>query len=186
MDPIRSARLRRHAAIIAAVAIFAVFLALQALTFGPLVARYRLATKRAADLGLVVDPARLPAALPPRVFALLAENGMSAAEAQERGESGALTAALLEDLTHMTAARDMQVVLTEPGPLMPLEGVVQVRAHLRVRCRHEAFVGLLDDLARSGRLYAIDRFTLQPAAGGWEVAELWISRALLKHGKEAP
>ena len=127
----------------------------------------------------------MPEAMPPRLFALIADNSLPPATALERTASGALTAALVEDLNRMAGRHGMALVQTEPGPVTQQQGVVQVRAHLRIRCRYSEFVALLDEIARSGTLIAVDRFTLAPLESGSQMLEVWVSRCILKQGGSA-
>jgi hypothetical protein len=142
--------------------------------------RYERAVKQATELGLALDPAQTNAMMPPRVFALVADNALLAAEAQELGDSGVLTARLLEDVTRLLGASGMEVLATEPGPVTQQSRSVTVNAHLRVRGRYPQFVALVDALVRSGSLIGIDRFTFMDLAPGIQEIDLWVSRLVLK------
>lgn len=181
MNPFLLATLRRHWQLFGAIGIFLVFFVTHLVGFQPTVRRYRAALKRAASLGLSLEPGKGAPILPPRVFALLADNSMPAAEAQEQGSSGALTSRLLEDLSELMNRHRVQVLATEPGPVTQQAHSVEVHAHLRVRCSYPQFAALLDDLARSPMLYAVDRFQMN-AQGGNDQIEMWVSRYVLKKG----
>jgi hypothetical protein len=180
MNPLFVEALRRQWQLLGALSLFLVFVLVHVTMFTPTVRRYETALKEAVALGMPLDPNQMPRSLPPRVFALLAENALQPAAAAERGSSGALTSSLMEDMNALTAKHGMQLAATDPGPLTQLPNSVQVRAHLRIRCRYDAFVGLLDDMAKGGSLIAVERFALTPADNGTETLELWVSRYILK------
>jgi hypothetical protein len=183
MNPLLTATFRRRWPVLGALLILFGLSVIDQVGFRPAAERYRKALKHASELGMALEPEAAPAFLPPRLFALFTDNALPAAEAQEQGNSGSLTAQLLEDLTNLMAARGIQVVVTEPGPVSQRVQSVQVRAHLKLRCRYEQFVALLQDMARSRKLLAVDRFTLAPDASGGQVLELWVSRCVLKQGE---
>ena len=114
------------------------------------------------------------------MFALVADNALSAAEAQELGNSGVLTARLLEDLTRLIGEHGMEVIMTEPGAVTQQSRAVQVRAYLKARGRYGEFASLLDALASGRQLIAVDRFTLTAQPSGQETLDLWVSRLILK------
>lgn len=180
MNPVLEATLRRNWPLVGAAGLFAIFMFVHQVLFQPAAKRYVAAIKKASELGLALDPTQSPAVLPPRVFALVADNTLPAAEAQDLGNSGVLTARLLEDLTRVIGERGMEVIMTEPGAVTQQSRAVQVRAYLRVRGRYGQFVSLLDGLARGRELIAIDRFTLTPQGQGQELLDLWVSRLILK------
>lgn len=179
MNPVLLATLRRQWPLFGAIGIFLVFFLTNEIGFRPTVRRYQQAVKRAADLGLSMEPGSGAAILPPRVFALLADNALPPAQAQEMAGSGALTSQLLEDLSNALSRNRIQVMLTEPGPVTQQPQSVEVRAHLRVRCSYPQFVALLDDLSRGPGLISVDRFKMN-SQGGADVIEMWVSRFLLK------
>jgi hypothetical protein len=182
IGPLAFERLRRNWPVMGAVIVLVVFSAAHALVFRPLDRRYEAAIRSSADLGLAMDPDQMPESMPPRLFALISDNSLPPAVAQERAGSGALTAALVEDLNRMAGQHGMTLVQTEPGMVTQQQNSVQVRAHLRIRCHFGDFVALLDDIARSGSLVAVDRFTLQPLESGNQMLEIWVSRCVLKQG----
>lgn len=183
MNPVLAATLRRHWPLAGAVAIFLVFSIADQLWLEPLLRRYRTAIDRAAEIGMTVDPASSPPIVPPRLFALIADNAMAAAEAQEQGSSGALTADLLGDLNTRMRAHGIHVLVAEPGTVTQQPHSTQVSARLRLRCRYPQFVALLDDIARGSRLLAVDRFTIGSQGDGPMTVEVWISRYILKQGR---
>lgn len=186
MNPIVREALRRQWPLFGALGLFLVFALAHTLTFLPTATRYESTLKRAGEMGLAFDPDQMPQTLPPRVFALLADNAIPAAVATERAASGALTANLLDDLNKRVAANGMEVLVTEPGPVTQMPHSVQVRAHLKIRCRYPQFTALLGDLGRSGSLIAFDRFTLLPNESGTEILEVWVSRIILKQDERTP
>lgn len=183
MTPMLAATLRRHWPVIGAFAFLIPLTLIHQLWFRPAAQRYRVTLKQANELGMAFDPGVAPAILPPRLFALVVDNSLAPDEAVSSGNSGTLTAQLLEDATRLTAARGMQAIITEPGTVSQLPQSVQVRAHLKVRCRYDQFVGLLEDMAQSGKLIAVDRFTLASDSSSGEILELWVSRLILKRQK---
>ena len=81
ISPILAATLRRHWPLIGAVVIFLIFTVSDQILFTPAVRRYERAIKQASELGMPIDPANTPAVLPPRLFALLSDNALPAAQA---------------------------------------------------------------------------------------------------------
>jgi len=184
MNPVLLATLRRHWPLVGAVLVLVAFTLSDQLLLKPAVKRFDNAVKRAADIGMSVDPATSPPILPPRLFALLADNAMTASRAQDEGASGALTAEFLGDLNTRMRRHGIQVIVAEPGAVTQQPGSVQVSAHLRLRCRYPQFVALLDEIARDNRLIAVDRFTLAPQGDGTVGIEVWMTRYILKQGKK--
>jgi hypothetical protein len=182
IDPVWSALMRRQWPLVAAGIVFLLFVLCELLWFRPVVRRFDAVLKQGKEMGMALDPTQAPAVLPPRVFALLVDNTLPAAVAQQQGASGALTAKLLEDLTALSSKHGIQVLATEPGSVTQQPHSVQVRAHLNLRCRYNQFVTLLDDLASGAQLYSIDRFSLRDEPSGGEALEIWVSRYVLKQG----
>jgi len=180
MNPVLAATLRRNWPLVGAAGLFAIFMFVHQVLFQPAAERYVAAMKKASELGLALDPTQSPVMLPPRVFALVADNALPATEAQELGNSGVLTARMLEDLTRLIGENGMEVIVTEPGAVTQQSRAVQVRAYLKIRGRYSQFVALLDALARGRELIAIDRFTMTSQGQGQELMDLWVSRYILK------
>ena len=180
INPFVLEAVRRQWPVLGALVVLVGITVSQALVFSPMARRYDAAIKSAGALGLAPDPDQMPETIPPRLFALIADNALPPATAQERASSGALTASLIEDVNRLATRRGMDLVLTEPGTVTQQLTSVQAHAHLRIRCRFRDFTGLLDDIARSGTLMAVDRFTLEPIDGGRITLELWVSRCVLK------
>ena len=183
MNPLWIATLRRHWPLAGAIGLFLVFTLIHTSLFQPAAHRYQKALKRAREMGLVLDASQSPAMIPPRLFALVADNALPSAEAQERGGSGMLTAELLEDFSHLLAAQGLEVIVTEPGPVTQQDRAAQVRAYLKVKGRYGQFVAMIDSLARNRKLMAIDRFNLSNRGPGQETIELWVSRYVLKQDR---
>ena len=178
--------LRRYWPLAGAAGIFVLFTAADQVWFRPTARHYEGALRHFRDLGLALDPDSLPAVPPPPgLLALVSNNSLTAAEAQERGNSGVLTARLLEDLTEVTSGRGIQLLGTEPGAVTQQPGSVLVRAHLKLRCSYPQFVALLDDFAHGSRLISADRLSLDARSGAGMTAELWVSRLILKQSKLA-
>lgn len=178
-------RLRRPWPALAALLVLAGFSIVHAFWFRPDARRYQRVLQQANDMGMGLDPAKSPPLPSPQVYTLLSRNSLRAAVAETQGNSGALTAAMLENLTRIASRRGMEVVSTEQGQVTQLKNSVQVRAHLRLRGRYASFVGFLDDLARSGTLFAVDRFTLESGQGRNQNLELWMSQYILKQSETA-
>ncbi len=182
MDPVLAARLRRQWPLMLAAVVAALSVLVHALLFRPAAARYRAAIAEAGTLGLVVDPAR-PAYRPPlpvRVFTLIMGNSMPPAEADQRSQSGTLGAELAQTLSTMAGRRGLEIVVAEPGVATSQAGSIEVRAHLHLRGSYPAFVGLVDDLAHSDRLWAIERFTITPLAPGRDDFDVWMAGCVLR------
>lgn len=180
MSPALVAILRRHWPVFGALTLFLVFAITQASVFGPMAGRYDAVLKRSHALGIGVDPEETTPTLPPRVFALLTDHALPAAEAQDRAASGALTAGLLEDLNQIASERGLAVLATEPGPVSQDPQSVRVRAHLKMRGNYAAYVAWLSEIAQSRSLTAVDRFSLQSGDYGAMQIDLWVSRYVVK------
>jgi hypothetical protein len=177
INPVFSAQLRRQWQLVAAILVLLAFVAVHFLVFQPNQRRLQAALKRAADLGLALDPDRSAPFMPPRVLALVTDNALPAAAT---AETGALTATLLEDLTQLTTRHGMLVQATEPGVIVQEPKATQVRAHLRIQCSFSQFVAFLDDLAHSNRLIAVDRFAIATSSTGHNELDLWVTRYIIK------
>ena len=179
MNPVWARLARRNWQALAAVLVFLVFAAVHAATFRPTLGRYRADVQRAVGMGMPVDGG-VPAMASARVTALLTDNSLNAAVAEEQGTSGALTAGLLDIVTRAAARRGLEVLATEQGLVTQLPSTVQVRAHLKLRGRYDDFVGLMGDLARARALVALDRFTIQGGDPPRQEIEVWLSQLVLK------
>lgn len=180
MNPIVVATIRRHWPLVGAIGVFAVFTVADQLLFDPAARRYQAAVKRATELGLALDPAQTPAMMPPRVFAVVADNALPSAEATEMANSGVLTARLVETLSRVAGASGVEMVSTQPGAVSQQSRSVTVRGQFRLRGRYDRLVAFLDELSRTGTLIAVDRFTIAPESGGRMQMDLWVSRLVLK------
>ncbi len=171
---------RRHWQVTIVIAVFALFSGVHAAVFGPALVRYRATVRRAAELGMPLDPESQPPGAPAVVLALLGDNSLNAALAEQQGNSGALTAGLLDEATGLAARSGLAVLSTDQGLVTQLSGSVQVRAHLRMRGTYAGFVRFLDATAGSRTLLSVDRFTMNaPAAGAAEI-EVWLTQLVLK------
>lgn len=179
INPLWLAAMKRQWPLVGAIFLFLLFTLVHVLAFQPTVARYEQAVRRAGELGVSEDPATTTQVMPPRVFAMLAENAMAPADAQRDADSGAMSAALLEDLTRIASRQGLEVLSTEPGPVVQAANAVHVRARLQLAGDYFEFVGFLRALAQSGRLYAVDRFSFQSSSRG-DLVEVWLSRYVLK------
>ncbi len=180
MDPLLANRLRQHWPIFTAFAVMLVFLLVDSLLFHPLAERYHRALRNAGTMSSVLGAGTSTPALPPRVFTLLADNSLPAADADAQGQNGQLAAQLMQDLSQAAGRHGLELVVTEPGVLSQQPTGLQVRAHVRLRGRYASLVGFLDDLARSGRLYRIERMGFQPEEGGVHLVDVYVERLVLK------
>jgi len=180
MDPLRVALLRRHWPLVGAVGILVAFSLIHLAWFGPALRRYRNAVREAGQLGMSLDPGALAPMLPPRLFALISDNSLPAATVAEQSNSGTLTADLIGELNRRAAAHGLDVAMSEPGPVTQQTRYVLASAHLRLRGPYGGFVALVDDLAGSGRLLAVERFSMSPTPSGEAQIELYVSRCVLK------
>jgi len=185
MNPYWTNLARRNWQALAALLVFLGFAAAHAAAFQPVLARHRRNLQHAAEMGMPLDATGAQPVASPRAAALLAGNSLNTAVAEEQGTSGALTAALLDEVTRLVSKCGLEVVATEQGLVTQLPSSVQVRAHLKLRGRYAAFVDLLGELSRSGSLVAVDRFTLQAGTGGGREIEVWISQLILKRTRSA-
>ncbi len=171
---------RRHWALVLATAILLGFAVVHAATFRPTLRRYQADSRQAAELGMPLDPGAAPAGISGPEAALLAENSLAADVAEDQGGSGSLTADLIDTLNRLAARSGLAVVATERGLVTQLPGTVQVRAHLKLRGDYAGFVRLLDAMSGSRRLIRLDRFAMQPGAGGAAEVDAWFTQLLLK------
>lgn len=186
INPLWVAEMRRQWPLVGAVVVFLLFLFVHVAFFRPTADRYQKAVRRAGDLGVTFEPSASPEVMPPRVYAALAGNAMPAGQARQEGDSGALSASLVETVSRLAARRGMDVVITEPAPTTQQPQSVIVRAHMRVRATYAEFVGFLADLAGDEHLLAVDRFTVQPAGGSEQLVDLYVSRYILKQEPVKP
>lgn len=172
----------REGPLVAMVLLLVAFTLFHFMVFGGAARRYQRALANARSAGLVVGPGSTPRMLPPRVSALVAANSMSAEDAQQRGDSGALASDMLAEATALAARHGMDVVFSEPGQVDQKPSSVEIHAHFRFSGEYVQFLQFLDELARGGRLFALDRFNLVARQQGPIELELWMSRLVLKQG----
>lgn len=172
--------LRRFWPALVALLLVALLSSVQTLAFGPLAARYRSQLSAAGEVGASLDPRLALAPLPPRVVELLRRNSVAAADADRLSQSGFLATDLVRRVSETAVGCGIDVAGSEPGVATQTATTLEIRAHLRLRCRYAQFVELLDDLADEHALYRIDRLSLVPQPNGAAEAELWVARVLLK------
>jgi type II secretion system (T2SS) protein M len=179
MNALFLAEVRRRWQVLVAALVFVLFMVAHALVFQPSVRSMRNTLESANRLGFALDPSRTPRMIPPRVLALLSNNALPENVAVERTESGALTAALLEEVSRLAAGNGMTITAAEPGPATQQPQAVLVRARLRMRCSFAEFVSFLDALSRTGTLISVDRFMLTGDGGSHDL-DLSLTRYVLK------
>jgi hypothetical protein len=182
LNPLIQNTLRRNRPAVVAIVLLLGLVLVNQLWFRPTAQRYARALKLATELGMPLDPNQMPRIMPPRLFAVIADNTLPAAQAQDQANSGSLTAEFLSELTQRMGQRNVTVLSTEPGPTTQDPHSIQLRAHLRARGRYADLVMLLDDFARDRRLFALDRFNLVADGTGGATADLYLSRLVLKGG----
>jgi hypothetical protein len=171
---------RRHWPLAIVITVFALFSVVQSAVYAPTLERYRVATRQAIELGMPLDPVAESPQMPAAVAALLADNSLNAALAEEQGNSGTLTAGLLDDATRLAARNGLTVVSTEQGLVTQLPGCVEVRAHLRLHGSYDSFVRFLGAAADSRSLLSVDRFSIASAGAGPAEIETWVTQLVLK------
>ena len=182
MNAIDSARLRRQWPLMAAAAVCVVFLFVHVRIYLPMAASYRSVLEQAGRLGLMIDPAHPsgPPPMSPRVYSLLMDNSLEPADIDARSQSGQLAADMVQSLSTLASQHGLEVVVAEPGLITQQSGTVEVRAHLKMRGAYAGFVALLDDLGRSGRLWAVERFNIVPTGTAHQDIEVWFASCLLR------
>lgn len=152
------------------------------LAFRPLAVRYRAQLAGAGDVGASLDPRLAEAPLPPRVVDLLRSNSLLAADAERLGQSGSLATDLVRRLSEAATGCGITVAASEPGTATQTASTLEVRAHVRLRCRFGQLVELLDELSAERALYRVERLSLAPQPENMLDAELWVARVMIKRG----
>jgi hypothetical protein len=165
---------------LASLLVLALFWCVHTFAFGPLAARYHAQLAAAGDLGAPFDPRLASAPLPPRVIDLMRRNSIAAADADRLSQSGFLATDLVRRVSQTAVDCGIDVAGSEPGVATQTGTTVEVRAHLRLRCKYAQFVELLDDLADEHTFYRVERMALSPQPNGLVDAEVWVARVLLK------
>lgn len=180
MSPAPPARLFRIWPALASLLVLALLWLVHTIGFGPLAAHYRTQLAAAGEIGASLDPRLASPPLPPRVLELLRSNSVAAADADRLSQSGFLATDLVRRLSERAVGRGIDVAGSEPGVATQTATTLEVRAHLKLRCRYAQFVELLGDLAGEHSLYHVERMTITPQPNGLTVTELWVARVLLK------
>ena len=180
MSSVPPSQLLRFWPALASLLVLALLWFVQSIGFGPLAARYRTQLEAAGEIGASLDPRLASAPLPPRVLELLRRNSVAAADADRLSQSGFLATDLVRRVSETAVGRGIDVAGSEPGVATQTATTLEVRAHLKLRCRYAQFVELLGDLAGEHALYHIERMTIAPQANGLTETELWVARILLK------
>lgn len=182
MKPAPGSPLRRYWPALAALSVLGLLWAVHSFSFAPLATRYRAQLADAGEIGASLDPRLAEAPLPPRVTDLLRQNSVAAADADRLSRSGFLATDLVRRISNTAVECGIEVAASEPGLATQTKSTLEVRAHLRLRCRYAQFVELLDDLAMEHSLYRLERMSLSPTGAGQVDAEIWVARILLKRG----
>jgi hypothetical protein len=180
MDPLLRARAQALAPLFLGLLITAGVTVLHLALFQPLERRYRALVTEAGPLAAALDPSRAPRSLPPRVHALVRDHARPADEVTRAAQSGTLAAGLMQDLAALAGGHRLDVLVSEPGVLTQGERHAQVRAHLRLRGRHEDLVRFLSAIAQRGDLDRLERMTLTPLGNGRLDIEVHFARLVLK------
>jgi hypothetical protein len=176
------ALLRRYWPAFAALVVLALLWSMHTLVFQPLAQRYQRQLADAGDVGASLDPRLAAAPLPPRVTDLLRRNSVATEDADRLSQSGFLATDLVRRLSDTAVECGIDVAASEPGVATQTPSTLEVRAHLRLHCRYEQFVELLDDIADERSLYRVERLSLLPLPGNRVDVEIWVARVLLKRG----
>jgi len=182
MNALLAARLRSSWPVVVTLVVVASFATIHTFVYGPLAARYRRALEQAGQIGAVLDPVRnaQPAAMPPRVYTLLMDNSGPAADVDARTRAGALGAELVQQLSSLATARDLDVVVAEPGLVTQQPGWSEARVHLRMRGSWAAWLAFLDGISHGGRLVTVERFSIKPVGSDRCDIEVWCTGTTLK------
>lgn len=179
VNPILASALRRNAQLFGAALVLLVLVVLHLVVFQPTQQRYAKALHALGGVDAVLDPDQGPPPVPPRVFAMIAENAMSEADVTQRSASGQLATMMLEDLSGLASRSGLAVTLSEPGVTTPLPTRVEARVHLKVRGDYRELVLFLEAMERSGRLYDVERYAISDLGPELQM-ELWVVRVILK------
>jgi hypothetical protein len=182
MNPELNAPLRRYWPALASLLVLALLWAVHSLAFAPLATRYRAQLASAGEIGASIDPRLAEAPLPPRVTDLLRQNSVASEDADRLARSGFLATDLVRRLSDSAVECGIEVAASEPGLASQSQSTLEVRAHLRLRCRYAQLVELLDDLAKEHSFYRVERMAIQAGGAGQIDAEIWMARILLKRG----
>ncbi|MFN8586238.1 MAG: hypothetical protein U0704_00415 [Candidatus Eisenbacteria bacterium] len=187
MNPVLGVRFRRQAPLFGSLVVLVLFLLANAVAFAPLSARYQQALSQAGSYGALLDPRGVSTpAMPPRVYTLLMDASLPAADADRKGASGQLGAELVQALSRQAGSHGLEVVVAEPGLLTQQETSVEARAHLRMRGSYASFMGFLDDVSRSGGLRRLERFSIEPDTPGKLNIEIYVASLVLKRSGGRP
>jgi hypothetical protein len=178
--------LRRNWKLAGALLAFLLFAIVHYLYFRPVASRYQTALTNAGGIEAVFNPGGTRPLLPPRVFALIAEQSLAPQDAIDRGGSGALGVVLLEDLGRLADRAGLRIQMSEPGPVTQQPLSVQIRAHLVLRGRYAQIVEFFDEIDRDESLLMVDQFRIVPADEGSDQLEIWITRLYLKTQGDTP
>lgn len=174
--------LRHYWPALASLLVLALLSAVHSFVFAPLAGRYRTQLADAGEIGASIDPRLAEAPLPPRVTDLLRRNSVAAADAERLTRSGFLATDLVRRISDAAVECGIDIAASEPGLTSQTPTSLEVRAHLRLRCRYSQFVELLGDLANEHSFYRVERMSILPVGSGQVDAELWMARILLKRG----
>lgn len=180
VNPLMTAGLRRNWQLLGAAVVLLILVVLHMLVFLPTERRHLRAVQLLGGVNAVLDPEQGPPPVPPRVFAMIAQNAMSEDDVTRRSASGQLTVMMLEELSALASSSGLTVTLSEPGLITPLPTRVEARVHLRVRGDYRELVAYLQAMESSGQLYDVERYQVADQGGSALSMDLWVVRLVLK------
>jgi len=180
VNPLFLATLRRNWQLFGAAIVLLILVVLHAVFFVPTERRYARAVKSLGGVDAVLDPSQGPPPVPPRVFAMIAQNAMTEEEMMRRSASGQLTVMMLQELSALASRSGLTVTLSEPGLVAPLATRTEARVHLRIRGNYRQLVSYLRALETSGQLYDLERYQIAEAGGTDLIIDLFLIRIMLK------
>lgn len=86
----------------------------------------------------------------------------------------------MQSLSSLAARHQLEVVVAEPGLLTQQPNNVEARAHLRLRGSYAGLTRFMDELARGGRLWTVERFSIVPTSDGHCDIEVYMAGCVLK------
>ena len=180
VNPILALMVRRNWQLIGAALVLLILVVLHALLFLPTERRYTKAVQTLGGPEAVLDPEQGPPPVPPRVFAMIAQNAMTEEDVARRTASGQLTVMMLEELSTLASRSGLTVTLSEPGLVTPLPTRIEARVHLKVRGEYREMVAFLHMMESSGQLYDVEKYQISGLGSSELSMDLVVLRLVLK------